>query len=676
MAKKKNEARMSYELYESFRRNRAPWISEVKTDYDYYWGKQWTDQQKKELAIRGKAPLVFNIIGPHIDTKKSIITAQSPSFRCVPRGDEDVGIAQVWNNMLSYIWYHSSGQLQFQQAIHDYCVAGVGWLQADVDPFADDGHGEVVVRYVPYNFVYPDPTCLRKDFSDSRRIIVSMRLPRETAIFMYPDQKEKILKVHSDSETDWEGVGMQTTSGIITPNDYDYNDEKTEDYVRIIERYEVSQHEMLAVYLPDRLEPVYMTPKEYKNGGYADNGLVEADEVYKKRCRRVVSVGESAEISDELMSVSDYPLIPMVNIHTMTPYPHGDVRYLRDPQDEKNKRRMVIIHHAMSAGTNRTIAPRGSVDVPEWERKASIPGGVLEYDALPGIEAPKAFPVEQLPSALFHMEETSMRDAEYIDGIYPTMMGNPTDAPETYRATLMLEETGTRRIRGNDLATVEHALGRLGKVVLEMGQSLYTAEKIIRVIGENGKMAQHVVNVPVMDQSGTIIRTTNDLSIGQFDVVCIGGSTLPTNRMAQLEMYEQWHDKGIVDREAVIRKADIPDAEEILARMSEVAQLTGALEQQGEEIKSLQGLLQTLKRQMMQQDMKITEKEFELLKQAELIALQAQAKVAKALMSQRAEGFTKELNSSKKAILANSQVKAAAELSVLSAQNKPKAEGE
>lgn len=670
MAKLKGKklARETYELFDHFRSQRRSWENEVAKDNAYYLGNQWTEAEKTDLQIRGKAPLVFNIIRGHVDGKKGIMAANAPRFKCFPRGDEDTGISTVMDKVLDYIWYISNGRMQLLQAAHEYCVGGLGWMQTDIDPFADDNNGEVVVRYLPWPYVYVDPTAHRRDFSDARRIFVSMRVPRETARMMYPDKKVQIARAEADGDSDWAGVSMTSESGIITPADYDYTDANTQDYVRIIERYELVYELMYKVYDSDAIHPVYMLKEDFQN--YELTTDQEADEVLLKRCRRVITIGQSIVIADEILPIDDFPLVPFVNVHTHTPYPHGDVRDLRDPQDEKNKRRMVIIHHAMAAGTNRVLAAEGTVDPELWERKLSVPGAVLTYTGLPGVQPPQPFPTEQLPNAFFAMEEKSERDIEAITGVYPSMLGDPTNSPDTYRATLMMEEAGTRRIRGNDMAVFEHGLSRLGSVTLQLAQNHYSFDKTIRIIGEGSEVTKFVVNKVESDDVGRVKRVINDISIGRFDVICTAGSTMPTNRMAEEEKYKEYFSIGLVDREGALRKMDVADPDAILARFGELAQLQGALEQQGEDSKKLQGIIQTLQRQLIQQDIKMTEKEYELLKQAELLAVQAQTKVAKVLMTARADTFSKELSGTRDLIERETRTKANAALEVLKAKKK------
>ena len=61
------------------------------------------------------------------------------------------------------------------------------------------------------------------------------------------------------------------------------------------------------------------------------------------------------------------------------------------------------------------------------------------------------------------------------------MMGDTAAAPQTYKATISLDEYGQRKIRSK-LADIETSLQRMGEVIVPFIQQLYTQEKIIRLI--------------------------------------------------------------------------------------------------------------------------------------------------------------------------------------------------
>ena len=79
----------------------------------------------------------------------------------------------------------------------------------------------------------------------------------------------------------------------------------------------------------------------------------------------------------------------------------------------------------------------------------------------------------------------------------------------------------------------------------------------------------------------------NDISRGHFDVVVVTGSTLPTNRYAQLEMYMDAYKNGIIDKTEVLKKTEVFDKEGVLERTDAVGQLQKQLKGMEEKIKEL-----------------------------------------------------------------------------------------
>ena len=64
------------------------------------------------------------------------------------REDSDTKLANVWKNVLEYIFDISDGQHHFKQAVHDYATTGIGYFYAYIEPEADYGRGEVMFTHV------------------------------------------------------------------------------------------------------------------------------------------------------------------------------------------------------------------------------------------------------------------------------------------------------------------------------------------------------------------------------------------------------------------------------------------------------------------------------------------------------------------------------------------------
>jgi len=140
-------------------------------------------------------------------------------------------------------------------------------------------------------------------------------------------------------------------------------------------------------------------------------------------------------------------------------------------------------------------------------------------------------------------------------------------------------------------------LTRVGQVAIPLMQQLYTQEKIFRVIQPNNSLSEYVINKKLIDDKTDEIITFNDITIGKYDVIYLAGSTLPSNRYAELEFYMDAYQKGLIDRIEVLKKTEVFDMEGVLQRTDQIGQLQAQLQQSVEEIKKLKGDLQTRDRE-------------------------------------------------------------------------------
>ena len=161
-------------LFDLYKRKRDVWEVQAREDQEYRLGKQWTTEQTQVMESRGQAPVVVNRIHPAVETAKAMLTANRPSFKVSPREDSDTKVANVLNNLLTYMHDQSDGRTVIRQAIDDYYVTGLGYLMVYQDPKADDGKGEVIFKDVDPLDVYVDPNSRDQFFDDAENIIISL----------------------------------------------------------------------------------------------------------------------------------------------------------------------------------------------------------------------------------------------------------------------------------------------------------------------------------------------------------------------------------------------------------------------------------------------------------------------------------------------------------------------
>jgi hypothetical protein len=322
-------------------------------------------------------------------------------------------------------------------------------------------------------------------------------------------------------------------------------------------------------------------------------GLIEVARVQVKRVHHCVVIGDK-KLYSRVLPTEDYPIVPFVNIHTRTPFPVSDVRMVKNMQEYINKTRSLIVAHATTSTNTKILVPEGSVDMKEFEEKWSQPGVAIPVDMDAGVPMPVQ-PVP-LPNELYKNEMDAKNDIDHQLGLYEMMMGNSSVAPQTYKATISLDEFGQRKIKSK-LADIEASLTRVAQVAIPLMQQLYTVEKIFRVVQPNNSMSEYAINRQLYDDKTREVKIMNNITIGKYDVVVVAGSTLPTNRYAELEFYMDAYSKGLIDREEVLKKTEVFDIEGVMERTDIIAKLQQQLQGAQEQIKQLSGDLQTRDRE-------------------------------------------------------------------------------
>ena len=324
-------------------------------------------------------------------------------------------------------------------------------------------------------------------------------------------------------------------------------------------------------------------------------GIIDFVKIDRTIVRQYLIIGQTM-LNESVLEIEHYPIVFFMNLHNRTPFPISDVRMVRSLQEEINKTRSLIIAHATTSTTNKLILQTGSADMHDFEDRWASPTSVMEADLTAGdIQVIQPAP---LPGDLYQKETMAKADIDHQMGLYEFMMGNAQNSPQTYRATISIDEFGQRRIKSK-LMDIESGLKRLGEIVVALMQKLYTTEKIVRVIQPNNSMSEYMVNKRMYDDYGRVIGVLNNIMVGRYDVVVVTGSTLPTNRFAQLEFYMEAYEKGIIDRQEVLKKTEIFDQEGVMQRIDLIQQLQQQLQQYEEEIKGLKGDLQTAQRETM-----------------------------------------------------------------------------
>lgn len=659
-----NQERSIRQIEKEYRSSAQHYFSESKEDEEFADGNQWTTAEINDLKDKAQYPIVVNVIKPAIEQGVAMLTSQKPRFSATARDDSDAKVAKAFSDLMAYIWNISSGNVELKQAIYDYYKRGLGYMMAYVDPYADFGKGEVYVKSLDTYEVLADPSCKKRDFSDSPHLIVSQILSYSEIKFRYPDftDWDNALKEHDNGlptgrmhnqismtrpgsnvyyedrykVADAYSKIKTTATRVFNPqlgNERVLDDEQYKEYLNEVMFIAVTGDTSKPITDPkevEDMEQIYqqtggvfhqmidpqtgqptIVPGADDGSGIPDStvvlqketvsnmielGYLSVSTVPVDRIKRELFIGW-APYKDIVMNIDSYPIVPLVHGHQRNPYPISPSRDSKDLQRYINKLRSLIIAHASSSTNIKLLIPRGSTNKKQLEAEWGKSGtAVIEFDAELG--KPEFGVPVPLPNELYKNESDAKRDIEFLFGIFAFQHGDTSQAPDTYKGTVAMEQMGQRRMQSKQ-DDIEYALNKLASVVTQLMQDTYTHEKVVRILRPNNISTETRVNQPVFDDvTGFLVGKVNDITVGKYDVILVSGSTLPSNRWARMEYYMGLYEKGIIDQVEVLKQTEVADMEGVLERHSIISQQQSQIEQLTQQVKDLSGDTQTKDREI------------------------------------------------------------------------------
>ena len=616
MAKMDKDPRALYndEVYRQWRDARSDWDTEARKDIDFYLGNHFSTDESDELAQRNQADIPMDRTSSAIEKFKAVLTSRPPAFTITPREDSDVQVASLWRTVVGYIWQISDGDAQIKQAIHDYATTGIGYLYTYIDSQSDFGRGDVKFTYIDPFRVYASPSSRDRWFSDSDGLILSTILTGEQVINLYPELGDKDdpetgevipgiiheLSGFSYDDEDYPASQNRNTITAFTPADVKDKDYFEVKKYQILERfYKVKVPFYRVIDVQSQEEHILSTDEYMKfseeNKEVLESGAFQTVEVIQNRVKVCATLGEIV-LYETILNTDEYPIVPLPNVWTGTPYPKSDISRARPMQRLLNKLWSLALSHAQASAGLKLLVPIGSVDdIGQLEQDWANPNAVIEVDSSQG---EPHYPAPQpLAGEFYKLIQQSEFYIDFIFGLPEMMHGFAEKAPETVKGTERMIALGSERPKSK-LRDIEFSINRLGKVIYNLSKGHYTFQKIFRLAQPNNDITEVMANV-YTDVSGAVLDMKKDMHfLDQHDIRIEPGSTMPSNKWAELNVYLEAFQMGIVDKYEVLKKnPEIFDKAGIMKRTDEKQQMMQQIQALEEQLKTLQGDLQTAQRE-------------------------------------------------------------------------------
>lgn len=592
--KHKEEEQASLRQLEGWFAEQCDWHAENRReqlrDCDYYDHEQIDPETRRILADRHQAPLVYNLIKPVVDWILGTERRTRVAWKVHPRKPEGQQDAEVKQQLLKFI--EDTNQVGFERsaAFADCVKAGVGWVREVYQQDVSDGP-PIMVGHVDWKCVRWDPFSRANDLRDCRSLTIDRYLDLDYAMAMFPGQASN-LREASQNTID---PSMQfVEDDILLPQVFHG---QTLPFGKTMGRAQLDRRGRARVRLIET---------EYKR--VVTTRKIRALAADYTELEGLAFDPTDAELNDlvrlERIAIEDKPVERIwlaiwhpggfVCAHLPSPYrhnkfsltptwcyrrhrdgmPYGQIRGLRDPQDEYNKRRGKAL---FLLSTNRVHAEEDAiaqgVDEDDFLEEAAKPNGFLKY-AKGALRDKRAFIETNTEMAAAHvqMAEQAARHIFEAGGTTRENLGLDSDA-KSGKAILAKQQQGavsTAEIFDNYRRSIQ--IG--GQKTLSLAEQYMTQPMQMRVVGPHG-VDWLSINQPTYDPITGEVVWENDITEQHADFVVDQQDYRETVRMAMAEQLMETISQlppevGLQLLDLAIDLTDLPNRQELVARIQKI----------------------------------------------------------------------------------------------------------
>jgi hypothetical protein len=523
-------------------------------DLSNYVGEQWPERTKQLREQHGRPCLVFNRLIGFVDQVTGDQRQNRPRINVRPvdsRSDPET--AKIINGIIRNIENVSRADDAYDNAIHSSVVCGYGAFRV-LTEYADDDvfDQDIRIKKIDNPFsVYWDPTAREYSREDAKYAFVFEKISRDEYESKYPDSP-----IQSFSEE----FGASGSELLEWVND---------DAVTVAE-YWVKE---------DVVKTIYQLQDGTVTESPEDAGLV----VRTRKVNGHKVVWYKINGTEILEGPNDWPgvyipLVPVwgkeINIQGKRSV-WGLVRYSKDPQRAYNYARSIMMETLALAPRVPYLVTAEHISGHESEWEASHVKNLpyLTYNADPQApQGPKRETGAVTPSGWIDEVRWSSEEMKQTTGIYDASLGAKSN--ETSGRAILARQ------REGDTSTFAYIdnLGKslmyAGRILVDLIPKIYDTQRIVRIIGEDGKDDFAPVNHDVLDPATLTFKRLNDLTVGKYDVTVTVGPSYTTQRIEATNMMIDFvravPAAGQVIGDLLAKNMDWPGAEEIAKRLEKI----------------------------------------------------------------------------------------------------------
>jgi len=533
---------------------------EALDDLKFAGGDQWPVEIQNSRLLESRPYLTINKIDAYCRQITNQQRQQRPRMKAHGmNNDSDEKVAEIITGICRHIENQSDADAAYDNAFDFAVRMGWGYWRITHDyPRPDSFDQEIYIKRIENPFmVYFDPNSNEPDGSDAEKCLITEVISKEAFRKMYPGADDGAgfnPRGTGDSQSEW-----------ITRED-----------IRVAEYFYTERKRMKLLLLSDGTT-CYEDEKP-KETVMQDAGIyvVSKRETIKKQIKWCKLTG--MQILEQRNWAGSYiPVVPVYGqqlIVDSKKKKFGLTRMAKDPQRMYNFWSTALTESVALAPKAKFLLAEGQDEGHEMEWNTanikSMP--VLRYKQTDSegriAPVPTRIQPEPPPAGMVTALQGLDGDLKAVVGIYdPSQLPNGNQSGKAING--MQQQTDMTNFHYYDNLT--RSIRQTGRIILDLIPHIYDKERVLRIIGADGKGELITLNQRAMNDQG-VEEILNNVTVGQYDVVMETGPGYSSKRQEAVESMVQMLqvDPALMQQagDLVFRNMDFPGAEIIADRLA------------------------------------------------------------------------------------------------------------
>lgn len=540
-------------------------------------GEQWDKQVQEWRRNHGKPCLTINRMPSFVRQVVNDARQNMPQIS-VKAVDSfaDPNTADVLRGIIKNIEYSSNASAAYDHGIMSSVVGGFGYWRITTDYAHNDSFDMDlrIERIMNPLTVYGDPDSEAVDSSDWNVTFITSTLSRDAFKVKYKGADAIDFEAYQQTKDCW-------------------RDDK--DTVRIGEywtRTEVDREIVLLSSGDVVAEDVYEKHREYYDAMQI--------QVMQSRTSKGWQVKQQLLTGVEVLETVEWqgqyiPIIPCYGEEVIIDGKRIFKSLIRDAKDAQR-----MFNYWRSASSEAVACmPKPTwigrvgqfiTDGQKWKNAHKVAFPFIQYDDVQGAPPPQLVTADPPPAGSLQEALNASDDMKSVIGMYDAALGNRSNETSgiAINARKRESDVGTFHFVDN----LNRAIRHTGVVLLDMIPHVYTGERVLRVIGQDGTTQNVKANTQASKED--VQQGIYNLSAGKYDVAIDVGASYTTRReetaTQMMELIRANPQMFSVVGDLLVKSLDWTNADEIAERLK--AMLPPQIQGENPQVTQLQGQLQ------------------------------------------------------------------------------------